>query len=97
MHLVISVLATLLTFKLINPLMINYPDNVPDIVEVCPEANKPMAQINLAPLPNEFFKTSPAVVKLISWVECLNFAKVEIKARFIKNETNKEKIDSIDE
>ena len=56
----------LLIFKFKKPSMTNWPAIVPDSVALCPEANRPNAQIYFPLFPKDKASLSPAVSKLIS-------------------------------
>ena len=74
-----------------NPSMTNYPAYVPVIVDDCPAANKPTAQIYFALFPRLSPRISPAYNKLISSRFASGFfliytAKVEITNVLIMKE-----------
>lgn len=79
-----------------KPSITNCPAYVPVIVELCPAASRPMAQIYLEASPKVSERTTEAVFKSISISGLklgpfLYAANVDMTAALIKNDINREK------
>lgn len=84
------------SFILTNPSMTNCPAKVPAIVEDCPEANNPIAQIYFPVNPKLSYKASPAVKAFKSSYFPRSVAKVAITVKLIRKEMKSEKADSME-